>query len=457
MTRSPRTNRDHAKKQHRPMVEDEVIAAQLENLVTPAITAQENYYRQLGMRDRILNLPFMVEAVLTLLWRDVAGVRELTRMLGREGFLWCERTKVSQQAISQRFFTFPAELFERIFKELLPEFSNKWHSRKQRPLPESLEFARTKFDRIWACDGSTLEALFKKLNSLEDVAIGQLAGKMGVVIDLITRLPIEIWFRENPKASDINFELDILNLVQAKTLLLLDRGFYHFLFWQQLIDRDVHFITRLKKGAKFRVQHAFTDSYSIRDRLIQMGYGTKKYPYVTLRLVEIRSGKAWHSYLTSVINPVILPPYIVANLYSKRWRIEEAFNTVKRLLGLSYLWTGSINGIKLQIWGTWLFYAVLVDLGDAIADELALPFDRISLEMIYRGLYHFSVAHQKGLANDPIKYFASADNQDLGIVKTIRKPNVKLIISPFPEHMRSSDQFFFEPSAQTRLTTAIAS
>jgi len=26
----------------------------------------------------------------------------------------------------------------------------------------------------------------------------------------------------------------------------------------------------------------------------------------------------------------------------------------------------------------------LVDLGDAVADELSLPFDRISLEMIYR-------------------------------------------------------------------------
>jgi hypothetical protein len=52
-------------------------------------------------------------------------------------------------------------------------------------------------------------------------------------------------------------------------------------------------------------------------------------------------------------------------------------------LGLSYLWTGSINGIKLQIWATWLFYAVLVDLGDAGADELSLPFDDISLEMIY--------------------------------------------------------------------------
>ena len=60
-----RSNRDHAKKKHRPMVEDEEIASQLEALLTPAITSQENYYRQLGLRDRILNLPLMVAAVLT--------------------------------------------------------------------------------------------------------------------------------------------------------------------------------------------------------------------------------------------------------------------------------------------------------------------------------------------------------------------------------------------------------
>ena len=43
------------------MVEDEVIANQLEDLLTPAITNQENYYRKLGLRDRILNLPLMSE------------------------------------------------------------------------------------------------------------------------------------------------------------------------------------------------------------------------------------------------------------------------------------------------------------------------------------------------------------------------------------------------------------
>ena len=126
----------------------------------------------------------------------------------------------------------------------------------------------------------------------------------------------------------------------------------------------------------------FTNSYGLKNRLINLGYGTKKIPFLTLSLIEVRSGKTWHSYLTSVLDPTILPPYVVADLYRRRWRIEDAFNTVKRLLGLSYLWTGSINGIQLQIWGTWLFNAVLLDLGDAVADELSLTFYRISLQMI---------------------------------------------------------------------------
>ena len=268
MSKSKKLNRDHAKKTQRPMVEDEVIANQLEALLTPAITAQENYYRQLGLRDRILNLPLMVAAVLTLLWRDVPGVTELTRILAREGFLWCNPTQISQQAVSSRFLTFPAELFERVLKDLLPHLKSAWDKREHRPLPESVQFTLSKFEKIWIIDSSVLEALFKKLKSLEDVPKDQLAGKMGVVIDLITRLPVEIWFQENPRVNDTKLEEDILNLVTAETLLLLDRGFYHFSFWLQLIEQKVHFITRLKKGASIKVEQTFTDSYSIRDHAV---------------------------------------------------------------------------------------------------------------------------------------------------------------------------------------------
>jgi hypothetical protein len=63
----------------------------------------------------------------------------------------------------------------------------------------------------------------------------------------------------------------------------------------------------------------------------------------------------------------------------------------------------------------------LVDLGDAVADELPLPFDEILLEKIYRGLYHSTMAHQKGKATDPVKYFADSLNRDFRFYQTEAK------------------------------------
>lgn len=80
-------------------------------LLTPAISAQQKYYKQLGLRDRIINLSLMVAAVLTILWRQVPSVQELTRLLAQEDLLWCRATKIAQQSLAERFLVFPAELF----------------------------------------------------------------------------------------------------------------------------------------------------------------------------------------------------------------------------------------------------------------------------------------------------------------------------------------------------------
>ncbi len=121
----------------------------------------------------------------------------------------------------------------------------------------------------------------------------------------------------------------------------------------------------------------------------------------------------------------MLPPYVIADLYTRRWHIETAFCLVKRLLGLSYLWTGSFNGIQLQIWATWLCYAVLLDLADAVAVELLLPTERISVEMLFPGLYHFNHAANQGKATHPVRYFAAPENKDLAIVKALPKAKRK--------------------------------
>ena len=434
MAHSQKSIRDHARNRTHPNVDNQVISQQLEDLVKPCVYQQLAYYRSLGMRERILGLPLMLAAVLSLVWRQVPSARELNRMLARENLLWAKATCVSQQALSQRLLTFPASMFEGVLNDLLVTLNQRWHQRKKRQLPLSVNYASQHFEKLWIVDASTLEALFRKLKSLESSNLGKLGGRICAVVDLKTRYPVQTWFDEQPYAHESNFVSSMLELVTPKTLLLLDRGFWNYRLFEQLIQAQSDFITRLKSNAKYESISILSQSSTHRDTLVLLGTGYQGNPILNLRLVEIRHGRSWYRYLTSVLEPDVLPPFVIGDLYSRRWRIEESFLLLKRLLGLSYLWTGSINGIKLQLWATWLFYAVLLDLCDEVADELTLPFDSISVEMVFRGIYHFTQALNQGNATNIVAYFTAPENRDLGIVKTLRPKRAKppLDLSPSP-------------------------
>ena len=115
-----------------------------------------------------------------------------------------------------------------------------------------------------------------------------------------------------------------------------------------------------------------------------------------------------------------LPTAYLVALYWQRWRIEDADNVVKRLLGLAYFWCGAQNAVEMQVWATWLLYVVLVDLSNAAPEALQQPFAAISIEMVYRSLYFFTQAHHRGETNDVVTYLA-ANAKLLGIVKRKRK------------------------------------
>jgi len=140
----PPRNADHVRRKNAPAPGNEVIEERLTSLLTPAILGQQGYTRLLGLRERILSFPVLVAAVLTLLWRQVPSVCELSRTLAREDCLWAPKLKVSQQALSQRLLSFPAELFQRVLLALLPRLQRCWAER-QRPLPAAVERARTHF------------------------------------------------------------------------------------------------------------------------------------------------------------------------------------------------------------------------------------------------------------------------------------------------------------------------
>jgi hypothetical protein len=393
------------------------VSAHLTELVQPHTFAQLAHYQQLGLRQRVLTLPVMVALVLSMIWRQLGSPTELVRLLRHEGFLWCSPLQVSEQALSERLRVFPAALFQRVLLDLLPAMHARWQDRS-RPLPPEMVWVRARYTQVLAVDGSTLDALVRKVGLLRDAPTHPLAGRMTALLDLCSRLPRQIWYEPEAQAHDQRCWPQIQAALPQGTLLLYDLGYTNFLVFQALTTEGVTWLTRAKSNLAYTVAESLVLTPQVRDERVWIGTGDARQQ---VRLVQVQVGTTWRRYLTNELDAARLPAAVVVALYSQRWRIEEAYATVKRLLGLAYFWTGSQNGVELQLWATWILYAVLMDLTDAIAATLARPFAALSVEMVYRSPYHYTSAYHRGEATDPVPWLAA--NADwLGILKRPRKP-----------------------------------
>jgi Transposase DDE domain len=392
------------------------VEARLTELIHPLTLGQVAHYHDLGLRQRVLSLPVMVALVLSMIWRQVGAAATLVRLLHREGLLWTAPTPVSQQALSQRLRVFPADLFQRVLDDLLPQLQARWAAR-HRPLPPELAWARERYTAVLAADGSTLDVLLRQVGLLRDREDTPLAGRMTALLDLCSRLPRRLWYEPDAAAHDQRAWPQILAALPKGALLVFDLGYTNFGIFARLTLAHVTFVTRAKSNLAFQIVRVLRQSSQVQDALVWIGRGDERQQ---VRLISVLYNGTWQRYLTNALDPACLPPEYAVALYGQRWRIEDGYGAVKRLLGLAYFWVGSANGVQLQLWATWLLYAVLVDLTDAVAEELDQPFAALSLELVYRSLYFFTAAYQRGEATDVVPYLA-AEAVDLGIVKRKRK------------------------------------
>ena len=97
--------------------------------------------------------------------------------------LWASPRKVSQQALSQRLISLPSDLFLQILLSILPLMQKRWAERK-RPLPPEITWAQEHYSEVELVDGSTLDALIRKLGLLKDLPQNPLAGRMTCLLNL---------------------------------------------------------------------------------------------------------------------------------------------------------------------------------------------------------------------------------------------------------------------------------
>jgi hypothetical protein len=413
--------RDRSK---RPVVDppDEQVADRLATIIRPATLAQVAYFHQQGLRERTLTLPVMVAFLLSMVWRQIGGVSDLVRLVQTEALLWAEPVKVSQQARSQRMSNLPAELVGRILADVLPTLHARWATR-DRPLPPELAWAQAHYTRVVSADGSTLDALIRKMGLLKDLPAHPLAGKITALLDVCTRLPVQLWYDANPQAHDQTFWPHIQSALARGMLLIIDLGYTNFAMFRQFTTDGVTVLTRAKKNLSYEVDRVLQRSATVHDRVVWIGQDETRQRG---RLIEVLFKGRWYRYLTNELDPLALPIDYAVALYWQRWRIEGAYNVVKRLLGLAYFWSGSQNAVELQVWSTWLLYGVLVDLTDDVAEALHRPFAAISMEMVYRSLYFFAQARQRGETDNLVAYLV-ANTTLLGIIK--RKPPLGKLVA----------------------------
>lgn len=394
------------------------IEHRLRQVLTPgtfAAARMDNHPTTL--RERVLTLPVMTAVVVSLVWRQVPSLSEVLRMLEREGLLGLAPRRVSKQALSQRLQKLPAELFAQVFDEAIARLQAQ---SSLAPVPEEWAKVRSRFTVCWAGDGSTLEALRKKLSEIKGSAGTTLGGKMMVLVDLFTHRPLKAWYTTDAQANDKTFCEKLVESLPKGGLWVFDLGFFSFELFDTLTDAGKYFITRMREKTAYRVVETLGEGAKWRDEIVKMGVYRSHPCQHRVRMVSVLWGTKWYRYITNVMETERLSAQEVSAVYRQRWRVEDAFLLTKRLLGLSYLWVGSRNGVEIQIYATWIFYAVLTDLCAEVAQALGEPLSRISTEMVFRSLYHFSRAIERG-ENPELISFLVKDAKLFGLVKAERK------------------------------------
>jgi hypothetical protein len=243
--------------------------------------------------------------------------------------------------------------------------------------------------RVVALDETTCDAMQRHLvvqRDLPDGDVRLLPGKLAGRFDIRTQQWEYVQFRDEPQA---NCKVELCSLLQGLpefSLLLFDLGYFCFAWFDYLTQMHFWFVCRLREKTTYQIVHTFYRHEGILDALVWLGSSHGARAGHLVRLVRFYDGKQVRCYLTNVLDPHQLSVSDVARLYARRWDIELAFLTLKRLLGLHHWWSSHPVLIKQQI----LAVLIIAQVVQAVRMQVALqagvdPFE-VSLPLLIQVL-----------------------------------------------------------------------
>ncbi len=254
-------------------------------------------------------------------------------------------TKISRSTLADANRDRPASVFEKLYHKLLHRLHAEMDKNKKRQ-PNIKLIDSTTIDLCasvfpWATFRSRKGGI--KLHT--------------VVSDMLPQCVIltEAKVHDSQVGKTLRFD--------AGDLLIFDRGYIDYAWFQGLHKKGVWFVTRLKSNACYQVVEKRDTSCAnavLADDIIRLNSprGLADYPD-TLRRVQYRDLETGNIYVF-LTNRLDLTALEVADLYRHRWQIELFFKWIKQNLKIKTFYGTSKNAVLIQIWTALIAYLLLM-------------------------------------------------------------------------------------------------
>ena len=139
-------------------------------------------------------------------------------------------------------------------------------------------------------------------------------------------------------------------------IVALDRAYINYEKFEELTDRGVVYVTKLKKNLKYEVLLDFMEmtpdgKMEYREQVVVFRKGAINHIARLITYVDIKKGKQ-PKLVTLLTNDFDMRPETIVAIYRRRWQIESLFKQIKQNFPLRYFYGESANAIKIQIWVT---------------------------------------------------------------------------------------------------------
>ena len=139
-------------------------------------------------------------------------------------------------------------------------------------------------------------------------------------------------------------------------IVALDRAYINYAKFEELIDRGVVYVTKMKKNLSYEIlvdcMHQNPEGLmDYREQVVVFRKDDINHIARIITYVDIKKGKK-PKLISLLTNDFDMTLETIVAIYRRRWQIESLFKQIKQNFPLRYFYGESANAIKIQIWVT---------------------------------------------------------------------------------------------------------